>query len=136
MKKAVSPFFAVLLVALSLTCAVAEENKFVAPLDTNGMQSAEIVATEYAFNPDYIIVKAGVPVTLTVRKEPSVVPHNFVLTAPDAGVEVFESISVRPKVITFTFTKPGKFLFYCDKKFLFFKSHRERGMVGIFEVVQ
>jgi plastocyanin len=47
-----------------------------------------------------------------------------------------EQISTEPKIIKFTPTKTGKFPFYCDKKLLFFKSHRERGMEGIIEVTE
>jgi hypothetical protein len=30
----------------------------------------------------------------------------------------------------------GEYPFYCSKKLLFFKSHREKGMEGMLEVVQ
>jgi plastocyanin len=36
--------------------------------------------------------------------------------------------------VRFTPTHPGTFVFYCDKKLLFFKSHREKGMEGRLEV--
>jgi hypothetical protein len=41
-----------------------------------------------------------------------------------------------PKVIKFAPTKTGIYPFFCDKKFLMFKSHRERGMEGTLEVVE
>jgi len=36
--------------------------------------------------------------------------------------------------VRFTPTKAGVFAFYCDKKLLFFKSHREKGMEGVLKV--
>jgi plastocyanin len=42
----------------------------------------------------------------------------------------------KPELIKFTPTKIGKYAMYCDKKLLWFKSHRERGMEGVIEVVE
>jgi plastocyanin domain-containing protein len=58
-----------------------------------------------------------------------------VIHEPDAGIDINESMGKEPKV-TFTPKKVGKYPFYCDKRFLFFKSHRERGMEGVLEVVE
>jgi plastocyanin len=63
-------------------------------------------------------------------------PHNIVIKAPEAGVDVKESLSTEPKAIKFTLEKIGRYPFYCDKKFPLSKSHRERGMKGTIEVVQ
>jgi plastocyanin len=41
-----------------------------------------------------------------------------------------------PAIIKFTPTEPGKYEFYCGKKLLFFKSHKEKGMVGTLEVTE
>ncbi len=128
-----------LLVLVSL-CSVShtEEQKKVykAAIDSDGVQRAEVLAGEYFFNPDYIIVKVNVPVELKVRKEPSIVPHDFVLKAPEAGIDVLESLGKDSKSVKFTPTKPGKYPFYCDKKLIFSKSHREKGMEGVLEVVE
>ena len=128
----------VLLVACSciVTDAGGQKNVFKAVVDTDGVQRVDVLAGEYFFNPDYIIVKVNVPVELKVRKEPGIVPHDFVLKAPDAGVEVLESLGSEPKSIRVTATKPGKYPFYCDKKLIFSKSHREKGMEGTLEVVE
>ncbi len=129
-------------VALLLACVVAfggeqEEKKvFKAVVDSDGVQKVDILAGQYFFRPDYIVVKVNVPVELKVRKEPGIVPHDFVLKAPEAGVEVLESLSTEPKSIKFTPAKTGKYLFYCDKKLIFSKSHREKGMEGTLEVVE
>ena len=36
--------------------------------------------------------------------------------------------------VRFTPVRPGRLTFFCDKKLLFFKSHREKGMTGTIEV--
>ncbi len=109
---------------------------FIAAVDTDGVQRIAVLAGSYFFEPDYIIVQVNVPVELIVRKESGIAPHNIIIKAPEAGMDINESLSDKPKIIQFTPKKNGKYPFYCDKRFLFFKSHRERGMEGVFEVVE
>jgi plastocyanin domain-containing protein len=124
-----------LVMAMGLkTGLAAEQQKFVAPIDKDGIQRVDIVGGSYYFKPNYIILKVNVPVELKVRKEPGLTPHDLVIKAPEAGMQVKVELSTEPKVVTFTPTKTGKFPFYCDKKFLFFESHREKGMEGTIEV--
>lgn len=73
---------------------------------------------------------------LIARKEASIIPHNIVIRAPEAGIDVKESLGTGPKTIKFTPVKTGKYTFYCDKKLLFFKSHKEQGMEGVLEVIE
>jgi len=120
----------------SIGITKAQKEQFIAPIDQDGIQRIEVLAGEYFFNPDYIIVKVNIPVEIKIKKEPSLVPHSFVIKAPDAGLNIEESLSSEPKIIKFTPTKVGKHPFYCDKKLLFFKSHREKGMKGIIEVIE
>ncbi len=125
------------LVSLSIiSTAEAQKDIFKALVDNDGVQKADIVAGEYFFKPHHIVVKANVPVELKVRKEPGIVPHDFVIKAPEAGIDILESLSKEPKSIRFTPTKTGKYPFYCDKKLIFSKSHREKGMEGVIEVVE
>jgi plastocyanin len=112
------------------------ERIFRATIDSDGVQRVEITGGSYYFDPDYIIVKVNVPVELTFTKAPGITPHNIVIDAPEAGIEIRENMSTKPKTVTFTPLKTGKFAIYCDKRFLFFKSHREKGMEGILEVVE
>jgi plastocyanin len=127
-----------LLLCLTLSGGVyAEEKKvFTAVVDKDGVQRVAVSGSEYYFDPNYIIVKVKVPVEMTVKKEPSIAPHNIVISASEAGMDVRESLSTEPKVIRFTPAKTGKYPFYCDKKLLFLKSHKDRGMEGIIEVVE
>jgi plastocyanin domain-containing protein len=130
---------AVLVLSLFFSAGVvnaAEGKKFVATVDKDGVQRIEMLAGEYFFDPNYIVVKVNVPVEIKIKKEPTIVPHRFITKAPEAGMDIYESLSSEPKVIRFTPTKVGKYPFYCDKKFIFSKSHREKGMEGVIEVIE
>jgi plastocyanin len=113
----------------------AQKKTYRASIDSDGVQRVEIVGGEYYFDPDHIIVKVNVPVELIMRKIPGITPHNIIIEAPDAGIDFKEDMSKDPKTVAFKPTKTGKYAIFCDKRFLFFKSHRERGMEGILEVV-
>jgi plastocyanin len=102
--------------------------------DGNGAQ-LRLVAGEYFFKPTRLTVKANKPVELVVSREAGIVPHNLVIDAPAAGISIKEDLSAEPKKIAFTPTAAGVYPFYCDKKLLFFASHREKGMEGVLEVV-
>jgi plastocyanin len=107
-----------------------------ANVDTDGVQRVEITGSEYSFNPNYIIVKKDIPVEFIVKKTSGFIPHNIVIESPEAGINIRESMDTDPKVIRFTPTKAGKYPVFCDKRFLFFPSHRKKGMEGIIEVVE
>jgi plastocyanin domain-containing protein len=130
------PVIFLLLLICSADSVKAQKKQFTAAIDQDGVQRVEVLAGEYFFDPNYIIVKVNVPVEIKIKKEPTIVPHSFVIKAPEAGMDIYESLSSEPKVIKFTPTKVGKYPFYCDKKFLFSKSHREKGMEGTFEVLE
>ena len=126
-----------LVLILLVGTGIAEENKvYKAAVDKDGIQRVNIQAGSYYFDPNYIVVKVNVPVEITIKKEAEIIAHGFVMNAPEAGIDVKETLSSKPKEIKFTPTKIGKYLFYCDKKFLFSESHREKGMVGMIEVTE
>jgi len=114
--------------------AVGQMKVYKAAVDKDGIQRVNMLAGGYFYDPDYIIVKVNVPVEITIRKEPGVTPHDIVIKEPDAGIDISESLSTDPKIITFTPRKTGKYPFYCSKKLLFFQSHRDKGMKGVIEV--
>ncbi len=122
--------------ALFLTAA-APEPATVVPMGKDGVQRVDMVGGSYFFKPDHIVVKVNVPVELKVTKESgfSLVPHDIVAKSPEAGIVFQESLSSTPKTIKFTPTKVGKYPLYCSKKAPFSKSHREKGMEGVIEVV-
>ncbi len=114
--------------------AAAEKKEFVAKVDPDGVQRVEVLGGSYFFTPDRVVVKVNVPVEMKVTMESGVIPHNIILKAPEAGIDVTAELGRDPQVMRFTPTKTGEFPFYCDKKLLFFESHREKGMRGTLEV--
>jgi plastocyanin len=107
-----------------------------AAVDSDGVQRVRIVGGDYYFKPNHIIVRVGIPVEFIISRETAVVPHSLVLEAPEAGIAIDEDLATEPKKVTFTPSAGGKYSFYCRNKLLFFKSHRERGMEGVIEVVE
>lgn len=124
----------ILLLVFLANNASTEEKKVVASIGTDGVQRVEMVGGSYFFDPNYVIVKVNVPVEIKIRKESGMIPHNFVLKAPEAGMDVRVDLGKEPQPIRFTPTKVGEYPFYCDKKLLFFESHSEKGMKGILKV--
>ena len=101
----------------------------------DGIQRVRVLAGSYFFRPRQIRVAAHSPVELTVVLEPGLIPHDFVIEAPKAGITVRETLGDEPRVIRFMPAVPGIFEFYCSKRFLFFESHKDKGMRGVIEVV-
>lgn len=108
----------------------------VATVDPDGVQRVAILGGGYFFDPNYVVVKVNVPVELSVRKESGLTPHDLVIKAPEAGIEVSVSLDSKPKLVKFTPTKPGKYPIVCTKKMIFTKSHKDKGMEGVLEVVE
>jgi len=113
-----------------------EKKVYTATVDKDGIQKVELVGGDYYYDPNYIIVKKDIPVEFIVRKKSGMIPHNIVVESPEAGINIREAMSSDPKVIRFTPTKAGKYPVFCDKKLLFFPSHRKKGMEGTIEVVE
>lgn len=103
-------------------------------LDEDGVQRLTVAADSYLFEPRHILVRAGLPVELTFIRKSFIVPHNIVLEIPADGIAINSGISRDGTVVRFTPRTPGTYPFYCDKKLLFFESHREKGMEGVLEV--
>ena len=118
-----------------ITCAAVDPFAFEVPLDPDGIQRAVVEADSYEFTPHHLVVRAGKPVELTVKSVTVLVPHNVVIDDPKSGLAIKEEIPAGQTMkLTFTPATPGSFPIYCDKKLLFFKSHREKGMEGVLEV--
>ena len=97
----------------------------------------EISAGSYYFKPDKIQLRVGEPVTLKLRNEGSVVPHDLIVHAPEAGIDIHLAVSGGASATaSFTPTKAGTYDMYCGKKMVLMKSHRDKGMVGTLEVVE
>jgi plastocyanin len=105
------------------------------PMGADGVQRDTVEVDSYSFSPNHLIVRAGKPVELTFKSLTTFVPHNIVIDDPKSGLSIREEVPAGERMtIKFTPTVPGSFALYCDKKLLFFKSHREKGMEGILEV--
>ena len=103
--------------------------------DEQGIQRASISMDSYSYSPNELSVQAGKLVELTFRNNATFVPHTFVLDDAAAGLRVRVEVSAgESKTVQFTPNQRGMFTFYCDKKLLFFKSHRERGHEGRLQV--
>ena len=112
-----------------------EAEPVAAAMGEDGVQRLDMEGGEYYFKPERVVLKVGVPVELFVRKTPGFVPHNIVMESAQAGMSFKENFGRKGITIMFTPTDTGTFEFWCDKKFLFFKSHRAKGMEGVIEVV-
>jgi plastocyanin len=127
--------FLLLMLAVSTACALAQEPPQVVKPDADGVQRVRLVAGSYFFKPNHIVVKANVPVELSASRASGITPHDLVIRAEEAGINVKEDLGSDPKKIAFIATKPGKYPIYCSKKLPFMAGHREKGMEGILEVV-
>lgn len=117
--------------------ASGKEKRFVAVADASGLQRVEITGGEFFFDPNYIVVKVNTQVELTAKKAKGLAPHDLIVKAPEAGINIkLDLDSEQPAIVRFTPTRVGKYPMYCSQKFLFFKSHRDRGMEGVIEVVE
>ena len=114
----------------------ADAPPYQATVDDDGVQRVEIVGGSYFFEPDYVVVKAGVPVELVVTKEEGVAPHSLVIDEPAMGLDIHTMLDTEAKRIRFTPEVTGIAEFYCDERLLWFRSHHERGMAGTLEVVE
>lgn len=86
------------------------------------IQEFVVEGTEFAFSPNGIQVKAGVPVRITFANKGRM-PHN--LAIPDLGVTTRTIGSGQQDVIQFTAGAPGEFEIVCTVP-----GHKENGMVG------
>jgi len=133
-RKAFFTILSFLAIAVPVTGADLPEDRSLEP-SPDGVIRAEVVVDSYTFKPDHLIVLSGHPVELTLKSVTFIVPHNFIIKAPEIGVEVNQEVPAGDSVtVKFTPAAAGKAEFYCDKKLLFFKSHKEKGMVGTLEV--
>ena len=92
-------FLSAAILALCLTNSYgAERREFTASIDKDGVQRVEILGGSYFFTPNYIIVKVNLPVEMTIRKE-GVFPHNFILKALDAEMNVNIDLTSKPQIL-------------------------------------
>jgi plastocyanin len=104
------------------------------PLSARAEQAPlEITITmgDYRYAPDVIEVKHGQSIILHLTNTDSITPHNFTLVDQPAGLNVDTDIGAGTSArIQLTPLQPGSYIWYCNKKLPFMKSHRDRGMQG------
>ena len=130
------PWAAALLLAGAIGPAFGESGTPVeVEIAPDGVQRVSITMDSYSYTPNHLVVRVGKPVELTLTSVTILTPHNFVLKEPAAGLTVEQDVGAgKTATVRFTPTELGVFTFYCDKKLLFFASHREKGMEGRLEV--
>lgn len=89
-------------------------------------QEITVEASEFAFTPQTISVKAGQPVKLTF-KNTGKYPHNF--TVSELNIQTQTIQPGTEDVITFTPSKTGSFTYICTVP-----GHADRGMKGTLTV--
>jgi plastocyanin len=94
-------------------------------------QVIEVKLDSYSITPDKIVVKIGQPVTLKVTNVATFIPHDLVIKAPDAGVDLKIDLRAgKSGEVSFTPTRTGSYEMFCDKEPPIGKSHRAKGMHG------
>lgn len=120
---------------ISATTSAGPSAPVVVPVDSDGVQRVTIEVDSYSYTPNHLQVEVGKPVELILNSVTIITPHNFVLKEPAAGLMIEQDIPTgKGTILRFTPTQLGIFTFYCDKKLLFFKSHRDKGMEGLLDV--
>ena len=86
---------------------------------------------DYRYMPGTITLVEGEPVILRLKNVDMVTPHNFILEDPSDGLDTSVDVPAGKTVeVHLMPIVPGEHTFYCSKKLLFMKSHREKGMEG------
>lgn len=99
-------------------------------------QTIDVKLGSYYIKPEKITVKRGLPVTLNLENEATLLPHNLVIKAPAAGLDIAVDVSAgKTASVSFTPTQSGSYEILCSKEPPFGKSHKEKGMHGVLEVV-
>jgi heme/copper-type cytochrome/quinol oxidase subunit 2 len=131
-----------LMIAIALACLIgtgllafvhASESAapVVVPISPDGVQRATVTLDSYSYSPKHLVVEAGKPVELTLTSVTTFTPHNFLIKE----LSIEQDVSAgKTKTVKFTPTQAGLYDIYCDKKLLFFQSHREKGMEGKLEI--
>ena len=133
-----APKFAKIFIGLALlgvvkvaTAFTAAPESVIVAVSKDNVQRLEITVDSYSFTPSRFVVKQNIPVELTFKSVSWVVPHNFILKSPEAGLTIDQEIGTgETTIVRFTPTRIGEFKFSCTKKLLFFPSHEDQGMVG------
>jgi plastocyanin domain-containing protein len=131
-QKYVESFIGLVLLGLvEVVTVFAAAESVIVPVSQDNVQRLQITVDSYSFTPSRFAVKQNIPVELIFKSVSWIVPHNFVLKSPEAGLTIDQEIRTgETTIVRFTPTRIGEFKFSCTKKLLFFPSHEDEGMVG------
>jgi len=138
-EKLAGTFIALVLLGLvkAVPAFAAAPQNVIVPVSQDNVQRLDITVDSYSFTPSRLVVKQSIPVELMFKSVSWIVPHNFVLKSPEAGITIEKEIGAgETTIVRFTPTRIGEFKFSCTKKLLFFPSHEDQGMVGTLVVGQ
>jgi hypothetical protein len=97
MKVALTILLCCLGIAGSGTCradvTASDEVAYRAAIGGDGVQHVRIEGGAYFFKPKRVIVKSNGRVELTVGVSRSLIPHSFVIQAPEAGIAATQVVS-------------------------------------------
>ncbi len=121
---------ALLVMTLASGCGTPGKNlpitETTAEINADHVQAVDVQVESFYFKPSRINVVANVPVKLTLKSGTHLIPHNFTLHAPEAGIDVSQDVGHgKTEVVEFTPTKAGEYEFFCDKD-----GHAGKGMKG------
>ncbi len=126
--------WALMTAALLVSCGTPGKNlpisETTAQITAEHLQEVTVQVESFYFKPNKINVMVNMPVRLVLKSDTHLIPHNFTLHAPEAGIDISQDVGHgATKVVEFTPTKPGEYSFFCDKG-----SHAKKGMTGVLVV--
>jgi hypothetical protein len=86
-----------------------EQDTVVARVDDDGVQRASIVGGNYFFKPRHLVLKANLPVELSLSREAGIVPHTLVIKAPEAAIVLDQVLGPEVRKLRFTPTGAGTY---------------------------
>lgn len=96
----------------------------------------EVTLGDYRYMPRNIQLVVEQPVVLHLVNADAFTPHNFTLKDDSDGLDIDIEIPAGKAVnVNLMPLFAGSHTFYCNKKLLWMKSHREKGMEGTLTVV-
>ncbi|HVP14822.1 MAG TPA: cupredoxin domain-containing protein [Terriglobales bacterium] len=102
-------------------------HEITARVEPDSVQRVRVVAHTYWYEPNRIVIRARIPVELTVHDASWFVPHSFVCIAPEGGLNVNARLGMihRTKKVRFVPAIPGEYPFFCGVD-----GHAKHGMKG------
>jgi plastocyanin len=121
----------ILCVALLLTALA-----WPAGASDSGAERIRIKLGDYHFEPSQLTLIAGRTAVLELVNTDGITPHNFTLQDVAGALDIDVDVPAgESREVSLTPSVSGTYTFYCNKKLLFLKSHRARGMEGSLNVV-